>query len=355
MADFSDVPESENVEDRRFHPLWMQSTGPHLGPFYTAPWGESGTPGELGEQLGYGDLQRSILNRPVVVERVPPRGSKVMDPFLLEQMLAQFGGGGGPGLGMQDPALGNLMAQSPEAIIPQLAAQGVMPPPMQGAEVPPMSIAGSPSPTGFMAPPGMSEVPGPIPTPAPPAAVPGAAPPPDPIAGLGSAIGATPHGRVPWNPLTIARGATEAVFGAPPGAPPSLRGATAADADQGYDPSAPPSTPSGPVPLPPPRPSPQASAQPGAAGSPMDIRSQAQKAGTPPKPATQQNQSDMLKALQGIKAPPAPAVQNIRSPEVPRAAQLQGNSAQLIQALAQAMGGGRGVNPLLLGTALGRR
>lgn len=324
MADFSDVPESENVEDRRFHPLWMQSTGPHLGPFYhhTGGWG-SGEPGELGEQLGYGDLQRSILNRPVVAEQVPPRGSRVMDPFLLEQMMSQFGGGG-PGLGMQDPALGNIMAQSPEAIIPPLAARGIMPPPMQGPTPSPMSIAGAPSPTGFMEPPGMSEVPGGLP----------ATPPRPPGFQTGTFTGGSYPAAQP-----------------PATAPGTLQGATAADADQGYDPSAV-GGPPGSVPLPVPRP-------PGmpTAGSPLDIRSQAQQAGAGAQAkAPQQDQaSNLLKAMQGIKAPPAPGVQNIRSPEVPRPQQLQGNSAQLISALAQAMGGGKGVNPLLLGQALGRR
>lgn len=60
----------------------------------------------------------------------------------------------------------------------------------------------------------------------------------------------------------------------------------------------------------------------------------------------------LMDAMKGVKAPPAPETQKISSPPPPRPNALSANP-QLLQLIAQGVQGGPNINPLLLGQALG--
>lgn len=214
--------------------------------------------------------------------------------------------------GMYDPALGQVLASNPESIIPQLSQQGVMPPTLPPND--PMVTQPDTS----------------RPLPVPP--------------GVGTST--------PW----LTGQPASATYGQPlpkrtsPNVPPvppysnPLQGATAADADQGYDPG----TPSPDAPMPTPRPQP---------GSPLDIRSRAQmnpQASAQAAADPQKKQNDLLKAMQGLKAPPPPTAQTVRTPEAPARGNALPNNQAMVQMLLAAMGGNAGqVNPLSLQSALG--
>lgn len=90
----------------------------------------------------------------------------------------------------------------------------------------------------------------------------------------------------------------------------------------------------------------------GAPSAPMDITSDAQKAGEgTPKPG-----GSMMDALKGVKAPAAPEVQRISSPSAPRpTTQIKGGDIiALLQSLSQGKQGGLDL-PSTLGQALMRR
>lgn len=218
-----------------------------------------------------------------------------MDPY---QML--FGGG------MFDPALGSLLSTNPEAIIPQLASQGVMPPSgMFAPEGPPVTMPNTSAPLPL--PPGMEPS-----TPRPPQA-------PQPLGG-------SPRPR-------------PAPFENP------LAGASAADADMGYSPGTPPAEPAA-------TPDVTAARRTGA-GTPLDIRSPAQRAGEA-NPQKQQQANDLMKQLQGLKAPPPPTAQTVRTPEAPpRGNALAANPALTQLLLASMAGSIEAAKPLYLQNALG--
>lgn len=146
---------------------------------------------------------------------------------------------------------------------------------------------------------------------------------------------------MPPNPLG---GAAQAA----PASPQPLAGATAADADQGYNPGAPPQ-----VPMP-------ASQQQVAAGSGPLTNPNAIPIPQPrPTGAPQggQQTGDLMKAMQGVKAPEAPKIQHVSSPSVPRPNPIATNPAMLQLLMAASQGGAPQQN-LLLSHALyggGRR
>lgn len=256
---------------------------------------------------------------------------------MLEELMAMFTAQGG---GM-NPALGQLLAQNPEAIIPHLSAQGVAPPPIpqgDGASIPPnaqptsgpagVDIKSLPAP-GFLGAPTAREG--------------------DPRSAgqisMDAASGTVgPWLRGAWDRLTTMP--DNPLGGAPRPVQSTLHGATAADADQGYDPGAVPPA----VPMPLPNPvrgaGPPVMASGGGGGT-------AEGRGPPPAQAPG---GDLMKALQGVKSPPVPENQRISSPSVPRPNAIPANN-NLVQLLMQAMQGGVQPKNLYLEHALygGRR
>jgi hypothetical protein len=238
-----------------------------------------------------------------------------------------------------DPALGATIVNNPEMIAQHLASQGVPPP-----TLPPIPEGGGG---------GWGGEPSPLAVPAQPARPPASpealgVPTGVPQQNLGQMLLSTP---ARGQPMPMGRPRPSATVIPPPGTPPEAATTPAETPIYGPTPlygpipdGAPTSTPATPVQAPPPSiPS---------AGSPLDIRAQAQRAGQPATRPTQQNPNDALKALQGIKAPPPPEAQKVSTPHPVRPNQLPANNA-LIQLLAQVMGGSTDVKPLTLGGALG--
>lgn len=95
-------------------------------------------------------------------------------------------------------------------------------------------------------------------------------------------------------------------------------------------------------------------AQGGEAGAPMDITSDAQKAGAA-EAATAKKPGSFADALKGVTAPKAPETQRISSPSAPRPnVQIKGGDIiALLQSLQQAKAGGLEL-PGTLGAALRR-
>lgn len=257
-----------------------------------------------------------------------------------------FGGMYGP----MDPALGLTIAQNPEAIIPQLVQQGVTPP--ANVSPSPGVMLGGAMPGGGG---GWGEDN--------PLAVPteGGLPPGPRVRGynLGQATGQMPAGRGAGVPGAIqppaALGATPYPFGlgsplnVPPPSLPNLRGATAADAEQGYDPGTPRPEPAN-VPRPPQRPVDLGERVAGGIRGvgPTEGSPQARPGGNP-----QQQQQDLLKTLAGVRAPAAPTPQRVSTPSIPRPPAAAQNT-QLAALLTSIMGASpQQVNPLYLGSALG--
>lgn len=110
------------------------------------------------------------------------------------------------------------------------------------------------------------------------------------------------------------------------------------------------------VPLPRARPtSTDVGAQSRGPGAPMDITSEAQKAGETPA-AAGEKKGTFLDALKGVKAPPNPELQKISTPAAPRVSTaIKGGDLQaLLLALNAAPGAGGLKLPSTLGQAIGR-
>jgi hypothetical protein len=293
---WEDLPVSENVEDRRTRgdEGWMQTDRRQRRQLRIEAQALSADERQLA-----GTVNRSR------------KGDRTMDPDLITQLM-------GGSSQMFDPALGSVLASNPEAIIPQLAASGIAPPTQ-----PPVVAEGGPAAQS------------------------------NPMAQSPLAAPSDPGGGwiTPGSPIDRARqwwqGRQQGTEGQEQ--PANITGAMNVGPDPSQmGPGGP--MPTGPVPVPPPRPTGMPMA-----GSPLDIRSQAQKAGesAPPMAAQPDQANSLQKALQGVKAPPAPQVQRISSPSVPRPNAIPNNPA-IQQLLLAAAGGNAGFNPLYLGGALGK-
>lgn len=217
-------------------------------------------------------------------------------------MTTPFDMGGG---GFYDPALASIMATQPELLIPAFAAAGIPPP----DKFPTMEESG----VAFSNPP--------------------AAPQNPLMAQLqGSLVGRTFNPQLgddlggSYNPQGAAAVASQ----------PQPQGVGFAD----YDPNAG-------SPFAPPMPQPRPAAPMGATATAGET--QGNPFPTPiGSPATaQKGGSDLMKALSGVKAPPAPAVQKIDSPRIPGASALPQQSP-LIGALINAMSGKGAAMPDIL-------
>jgi hypothetical protein len=240
-----------------------------------------------------------------------------MDPTQLMAMLTG---------GMDPMALGSTMANNPEAIAMQMASQGVPPP-----ALPPSPAMGG---TDMFSGSTPLEGPPPMPQPRPPE---GPTTPyvssPDP--GLDN-VGQAPQLRTFNNmsALDVPAGLPQ-----PPAPTPPLAGPTAADADQGYSPG---------VPVPPV----VAQGNGGGAGRGISFAGAgAPREGTPDAQAPGSKTQDLLKAMQGIKAPAPPQPQRVSTPSPMRPNQLPANN-NLVQLLAAATGNAPDVKQVLLSQLL---
>jgi len=256
-----------------------------------------------------------------------------MDP---EQLIAMLTGG------MDPMALGSTMANNPEAIAMQMAAQGVPPPVMNPSGMPETDAFSANTPLAMPR------------------------PPEGPTQAYASAAGELPTEAIPMNaqptqamvnPLDVSNMGPQvpgrtvgmpqpAGGGRRPVAGPALPQPTAGSLptlgeDGGYGTPAP-------VPMPQPRP---VIAQ-GGGFQPILSGAGAPREGTPGAQAQGNKTQDLLKAMQGIKAPPPPEAQRVSTPAAMRPNQLPANN-NLVQLLAAAMGNSPDIKPVLLGQLLG--
>lgn len=240
---------------------------------------------------------------------------------MIDQLMAMLQGG-------MDPALGATMANNPEVIAQHLASQGVPPPPLQ------------PSPAMGGVPELISPLdPAPMPQARPRLEASSYAAGGDPgMDNIGGGV-QQPQLRTFLNPGTV--GAPPPVASSMPQYGPTPDQLYGAPADNPLDVVAPQA---GNVPMPQARPS---STHFAGAGAPREGTPGAAQAAEPNKV------QDLLKAMQGIKAPAAPTPQKVSTPSPMRPNQLPANR-DLVQLLAAAMGGGAAdVKPLFLSNLLG--
>lgn len=232
-----------------------------------------------------------------------------------------------------DPiALARLFASNPEAVLPQLIAAGIPPPPKAQ-----MADASG----------GLDAL---------TATVQAAQANPSPLSQIaGSSIGGP--GDVPSAAKLVAPQPP-----APPAQPSYMQptlGGFAASGPQGFAPSMGPdsfgggSTPVGGFPRvsgynAPPAAPPMAQAP----GAPLDLTSEAQKAGTPEAKVKSKSELDnLMRAFSGLRPPPAPAIQKLDSPRLP-ATHAMGNANPVLALIQQVLGQSKEAGGLRLGQAV---